>query len=222
MRPRPFVTSAPIEARLRQRPRPEQVLRGLAGLAPRGAGGRAGAARRPGRGRCADSRAADCGGGRGPGTESPRRDGTPFGTPRARQLSAARSSASGAPWRRAPRVRAPDVPKPPPPRARGGGRKFPRSGWRLAKSEGRYTFRGRMRGNEHLHVAAGSAKCHSLFAKQSGIISQKASVPLLSKCLLSTRYVPGTIPGAGDTVLNETVGVSTEGQLAVWRGRETK
>lgn len=45
MRPRPFVTSAPIEARLLQRPRPEQVRRGLAGLAPRGAGGRAGAAK---------------------------------------------------------------------------------------------------------------------------------------------------------------------------------
>lgn len=43
-------------------------------------------------------------------------------------------------WRplvpREPRVWAPDVPKPPPPRARGGGRKFPRSGWRLAKSVG--------------------------------------------------------------------------------------
>lgn len=65
--------------------------------------GPGGAARRPGCGRCADCRAADCGGGREPGTESPRRDGTPFGTPRARQLSAARSSASGALWRRAQR-----------------------------------------------------------------------------------------------------------------------
>lgn len=60
----------------------------------------------------------------GAGTGSPRRGGTPFGTPRARLPSDARSSASGAPWRRQPRVWAPDVPKPPPPQAWGGGGNF--------------------------------------------------------------------------------------------------
>lgn len=104
----------------------------------------------------------------GAGTGSPRRGRTPLGTPRARLLAAARSSASGAPWRRAPRVWAPEVPKPSPPPAWGGGGNFlgrlaPRK--ERGIDEGPYTFRGRIRGNEHLHVAAGSVKCHSLFCR---------------------------------------------------------
>lgn len=82
---RPFVTSAPIETRLRQRPRPEQVRWGLAGLAPRGVGSRAGPRGRRASGACMGAGRRAAGGG---ALGTPGRGGTPLQDSGARAGSA--------------------------------------------------------------------------------------------------------------------------------------
>jgi len=84
-RSRPFVTSAPIETRLSQRPRPEQVRWGLAGLAPRGAGSWAGPRGRRASGACMGARRQAAGGG---ALGTPGRGGTPLRDSGARAGSA--------------------------------------------------------------------------------------------------------------------------------------